>query len=1004
MGRPEDSRVKIPALVHFTRLGYTYMSIKDKERNVDYDGDTNIFYSQFLSAVNRINQIELTLEDAKKIIGELKIKLDNDDLGKSFFKILQSGIDGIKLIDFSDITGTKNDYTVVTELPYENGDDNFRPDIVVLINGIPLSFIEVKRQNNREGILTERSRMERRFSNKIYRRFVGITQFTVFSNNNEYDDSDIEPIQGAFYASSSYKRMFFSKFRERREDELKADMKPIVTETEEFVLSDNNLIAIKGTPEYVSSLSEKSPTNRIITSLYTKERLLFLLKYGICYKTTTNKDGITEIEKHIMRYPQLFATLAIRDKLREGVRKGVIWHTQGSGKTALAYSNVHFLSDYFSKEEGKIAKFYFIVDRLDLAEQAKNEFEARGLKVKLIKDKEEFIADITNPGESNTSGKVTMTVINIQKFSKESVTKPSDYNVDVQRVYFLDEAHRSYNPTGSFLANLMASDRDAVQIALTGTPLIGDGYNTKDVFGNYIHKYYYNQSIADGYTLKLIREEIETTYKNQLNATLDQIVRQGSIAKKNLYAHPKFVEKMVDYIIQDFEEGRTALDSSIGAMIVCDSSEQAREVDRQLKRFSAYTHALVLHDEGTKQDRKNDQEEFKKGNIDILVVYNMLLTGFDAPRLKKQYLARMIKAHNLLQTLTRVNRPYKGYHYGYVVDFANIKDEFDKTNKAYFDELQSELGDEVQNYSNIFKSKEDIEKDLNDVKNQLFLYDTSNVVSFINQISEIDDKKQLLNLRQALENYKAMYNLIRLYGYEDLYTHFNVENAIKCLNEVNNRISIINLKNSIDSSEDMSQILNMALDQIDFQFRKIKEEELIIADAFRDTLEKTRREIVDRCLDPKDPEYISLLDELKRVFKKKNIEELTADEMKQMMGDLNALKKKAEKRNLADRMLAVKYSGDVKYMRTHKRIMNSPPPITDAVTIHRILMTVKSKADDQIAHNENILDNEEYFIKSLQPIILRACMGEKVKLDKPQLMFIDNCLSKEYILERDWVS
>ena len=90
--------------------------------------------------------------------------------------------------------------------------------------------------------------------------------------------------------------------------------------------------------------------------------------------------------------------------------------------------------------------------------------EARGLKVKLIKDKEAFITDITNPGESNTSGKVTMTVINIQKFSKESVTKPSDYNVDVQRVYFLDEAHRSYNPTGSFLANLMASDRDAVQV------------------------------------------------------------------------------------------------------------------------------------------------------------------------------------------------------------------------------------------------------------------------------------------------------------------------------------------------------------------------------------------------------------------------------------------------------------------------------------------------------------------------------------------------------------
>lgn len=1004
MGRPEDSRVKIPALVHFTRLGYTYMSIKNKERNVDYDGDTNIFYSQFLSSINRINQAEFTLDDAKKIIDEIKIKLDNDDLGKSFFYILQSGINDIKLIDFDDESGLQNDYTVVTELPYENGDDKFRPDITVLINGMPLSFIEVKRQNNREGILTERNRMERRFGNKIYRKFVGITQFTVFSNNNEYDDSDIEPIQGAFYASSSYTRMFFSKFREQREEELKAKMKAIDTEDEAFILSDTNLIVIKGTPEYISSINEDSPTNRIITSLYTKDRILFLLKYGICYKMTTNKDGITQIEKHIMRYPQMFATMAIRDKLREGIRKGVIWHTQGSGKTALAYSNVKYLTDYFSKEEGKIAKFYFIVDRLDLADQAKSEFEARGLNVKMIKDKKQFVDDIVKPGESNTSGKTTMTVLNIQKFSKESVTKPADYNVNVHRIYFLDEAHRSYNPTGSFLANLMSSDRNAVMIALTGTPLIGEGYNTKDVFGNYIHKYYYNQSIADGYTLKLIREEIETTYKNQMNDTLNQIVRQGSIAKKELYAHPKFVEKMVDYIVHDFGEGRNALDSSIGAMIVCDSSEQAREVDKQLKRFTAYTHALILHDEGSKQDRKDEQEEFKKGNIDILVVYNMLLTGFDAPRLKKQYLARMIKAHNLLQTLTRVNRPYKGYHYGYVVDFANIKDEFDKTNKAYFDELQSELGDEVQNYSNIFKSKEDIEKDLNEVKNQLFLYDTSNVVSFINQINTIDDKKQLLDLRQALENYKAMYNLIRLYGYEDLYEHFNVENAIKCLNEVNNRISIVNLKNSIDSSEDMTQVLNMALDQIDFQFRKIKEEELLIADAFRDTLEKTRREIVDRCLDPKDPEYISLLDELKRVFKKKNIEELTADEMRQMMGELDSLKKKAEKRNLTDRMLAAKYSGDVKYMRTHKRIMASPPPIADAITVHRILMMVKSKTDDQIAHNENILDNEEYFIKSLQPIILKACIGENVKVERQQLLFIDNCLSKEYISERDWVS
>lgn len=175
------------------------MSLKTMTHGRDYDEDTNIFYALFQSAINRINGTEFGIEEIKRIIEEIKIKLSNDDLGKSFFEYLQKGYNGIHLIDFEDIT--QNSYVVVTELPYENGDDNFRPDIVVLINGMPLSFIEVKRQNNREGILAERERMTRRFSNPVYKRFVNITQYTVFSNNNEYDDADIEPIQGAFYAS-----------------------------------------------------------------------------------------------------------------------------------------------------------------------------------------------------------------------------------------------------------------------------------------------------------------------------------------------------------------------------------------------------------------------------------------------------------------------------------------------------------------------------------------------------------------------------------------------------------------------------------------------------------------------------------------------------------------------------------------------------------------------------------------------------------------------------------
>src|SRR5690606_17505784 len=140
--------------------------------------------------------------------------------------------------------------------------------------------------------------------------------------------------------------------------------------------------------------------------------------------------------------------------------------------------------------------------------------------------------------------------------------------------------------------------------------------------------------------------------------------------------------------------------------------------------------ALILHDIGTKDERKDLVEDFKDGKIDFLFVYNMLLTRSDAKRMKKLYIGRVIKRHKLLQTLTRVNRTYKNFKYGYVVDFADIRAEFDATNKAYFDELQAELGDEMELYSNLFKSKEEIEEEIADIKEILFHFDTNNAELF----------------------------------------------------------------------------------------------------------------------------------------------------------------------------------------------------------------------------------------------------------------------------------
>jgi type I restriction enzyme R subunit len=257
-----------------------------------------------------------------------------------------------------------------------------------------------------------------------------------------------------------------------------------------------------------------------------------------------------------MRYQQFFATLAIENTLDKDIKKGVIWHTQGSGKTALAYYNVKYITDYFQKR-GKVAKFYFVVDRLDLLKQASQEFTARGLEVTKVNSKEEFKNTIKEISAVAKSGNLTINVVNIQKFSEDSSVKEADYNVDVQRIYFLDEAHRSYNPKGSFLANLFSSDREGIFIGLTGTPLIGENYSTKDIFGDYIHKYYYNKSIADGYTLKLIREGIETSYKTELNNTLDEIKRTLGVSKEEeIFAHPKYTKALTKYIVDDFKKSR----------------------------------------------------------------------------------------------------------------------------------------------------------------------------------------------------------------------------------------------------------------------------------------------------------------------------------------------------------------------------------------------------------------------------------------------------------------
>jgi type I restriction enzyme R subunit len=1021
----EDSRVKIPAIVHLTRLGYTYVP---KSGIVNLHADTNIFKDLFKQGLSKINGTEYSDSEIETFITELNIQLDNSDLGKAFYKSLQGDF-ACKLIDFENFNN--NLFHVVTELTYKNDEEEFRPDITLLINGMPLAFIEVKKPNNREGILAERNRINTRFKNPKFKKFMNITQLLVFSNNQEYDEENITPIQGAFYTTPDPEQVTFNCFREE-DNSVIYNVPQEDSEIEKQILRDNNIVSIFGTEEYKTAKDPNSPTNRILTSLFSRDRLKFLLRYGIAYVNTVI-NGVPKIEKHVMRYPQLFATLAIEKKLNDGVKKGIIWHTQGSGKTALAYYNVKHLKDYYQKQN-VIAKFYFIVDRLDLANQVKNEFEARGLKVEMVSSKEDFVKNIRTTGATaGNTGSQTITVVNIQKFSDESISQPSDYDLNIQRIYFLDEVHRSYNPKGSFLSNLITSDRQAVLIGLTGTPIISKDYKSKDIFGDYIHTYYYNQSIADGYTLKLIREAIETTFKAQINQVYDEIVKQGEFTKSQIFAHPKFVEPLVNYIIDDFKKSRVLHnDQSIGGMIVCDTSDQAKMIFAEIQKYNERLEskqnnnkepqseyniaaepdikylnpnfvpikpALILHDVDTPQDRKEYQTKFKQGEIDLLVVYNMLLTGFDARRLKKLYLTRVVKEHNLLQTLTRVNRPYKNFKYGYVVDFADIRKEFDKTNKEYFKELQQELGDEAKNYSNLFKSAEEIDKEIQKIKEKLFLYDFSNLEDFQKIVSQITDKKEITELKKCLENLKNLYNVIKIMGYTELLDKFSFDKVNKLYNEVTNRLEIINLKENLESATDNTNLLNIALENIQFTFKKIATHELQIADKFRSELERTRKEM-ERNFDKKDPKFITLFEELKRLFKKKNIEELTSEEMDTTVKQLETIFRKANELNLKDQMLAKKYENDEKYVRIHKRINENNKNIFNSESaLHQFLLDLKHTIDLTILNNINLLDNQDYFVEQTKRFVLEK-LEEKNIRDIELIKWLTNLLVNEYYYQR----
>ncbi|WP_000458197.1 DEAD/DEAH box helicase family protein [Helicobacter pylori] len=743
----------------------------------------------------------------------------------------------------------------------------------------------------------------------------------------------------------------------------------------------------------------------------------------------------------------MFASLNILKELQKHYEnnpkdplKGIIWHTQGSGKTALTYHLIKLIRDFFSRSNlNKKTKFYFIVDRLDLLEQAKSEFLKRGLEVHEAKDKEDLSQKLKSSSVfDGHQGNDEIVVVNIQKFKAPNEEKapnedPSDSapkeivsktelqeatkdSHDLQRVFIIDEAHRSYDPKGCFYANLIECDKTAVKIALTGTPLLEDNAQdkaTKKTFGNYLHTYSCAESIKDRHTLKLQLEIIEKSYKEKLQAIYRLLqesitIEDTEVKKETIFNHERYIKEMLYYIIRDLLNFRRVNnDENLKAMVVCFSSAQAKlanllfnEVQEKvlqenpnLKILKKLQSSLILHDE---QEVKEKIYSFKHENTDIVFVFNMLLTGFDLPNLKRLYIHRELKDHNLLQALARVNRPYNDMSFGYLIDFVGIKENYDKTTDDYLKELNqfnqsdSNIKDDLKD---MFADREVLEKDIKNAYDDLFNYPIDDIEAMTSAIVGISEMNELLKVSHAINTLKINYNLIRTSSDEKILSlkeKMDIEKISKISSMLHQKAKHLHALKNINEPKNPNDliILEYLIALLDFKIEfkeskelRFKEKEEISAK------QKQAKEMLEKIPDQQDKEIQKISKELSKLIQ----EPLTNDNFDGISHSYSAIISQLKQHKEQTTNLLNKYNNDRAYVITHKRLHDRLMEENISKGIFTLLSALKKALDARISKRQEIL-NEETTLKNA----IKAELRDAFKKD-PSLKDLQK--EKEFIVQ-----
>ena len=672
MSSYEYDKVELPALEQLQSLGWEY--IHGSELSPDNSDERKylshvVLKKRLESSIQRINPW-ISDENLRKVVRDLikpqsvTLMETNQSIWETLTQYIsvEQDVDGkgrrgqtVKVIDFE--SPENNEFLCTNQFKVEGVNQKIIPDVLLFVNGLPLGVIECK-----SPFVTDP--ME-----------AGINQLMRYANRrNPHNDEGAEKL---FH----YNQMMVSTHRD------KARVGTISSPMEYYLEWKDPY------PMRLEELGEKPNSQQIlIAGLFSKSNFLDIIQNFTVFEPV---DG--RIIKKIPRYQQFRAVHKTIERIKTGKDRkkkgGVVWHTQGSGKSlTMVFLTMKMRRDPVLSQY----KLVFITDRTQLDTQLTATFKRAQDETIYHADSVKKLKELL---QKNSSDIVTAMVQKFQE-SAEEFEFPV-LNESEKIVVLADEAHRTQYGTLGVAINTALPN--APKIAFTGTPLIKT-QKTNNEFGSYIDTYTIQEAVKDGATLQILYEGREANLK-VTGKSLDEVFddyfsdktdeEKSAIKKKYGTARavleaPQRIEEVCKDILQHYREHIQP--NGFKAMIVTASRNAAVLYKEELDRLEAPESAVIISGDHNDEKRfwgytdshtqKQQIEEFKKplgaeegqSSLSFLIVKDMLLTGFDAPIAQVMYLDRKLTDHTLLQAIARVNRTNKNKFRGYIVDYYGLSD------------------------------------------------------------------------------------------------------------------------------------------------------------------------------------------------------------------------------------------------------------------------------------------------------------------------------------------